>query len=175
MSDALNSILAALGNAGFPDEAAQIIDAAKSLDDKAQDEGVETKTMEIDKVVAETIKGLDWKSLIAPIVEEVAADATKKTVETVVNSALSQINSSIEEISKRVDAAQKTADASIERAESILNAAKTQQAAPVAEGRVEVEMNAQHRGAINSTAAKLEGASRVVSAFGTAVFSRGSN
>jgi hypothetical protein len=173
MSDVLNSILAALGNAGFPDEAAQIIEAAKSLDEKAQDEGVETKTMEIDKVVAETIKGLDWKSLIAPIVEDVAAEAAKKTVESAVNSAISQLTSSIDEISKRVEAAQKTADASIERTESILNAAKTQQAIVSDTGHVEIEMNAQHRGAISNTAAKLDGASRAVSAFGTAVFSRG--
>lgn len=172
MSDALNSILAALGNAGFPEEAARIVDAAKSLDDKAQDEGVETKTMDIDKVVAETIRGLDWKSLIAPVVEEVAAQATKKTVEDAVNAALVQINSSIEEIGKRVDLAQKTADALSERTDSILNAAKTQQA-PAPQGRVEVEMTTQHRGAINNTAAKLEGASRAVSAFGTAIFSRG--
>jgi hypothetical protein len=172
MSDALNSILAALGNAGFPEEAARIVDAAKSLDEKAQDEGVETKTMDIDKVIAETIKGLDWKSLIAPIVEDVAAQSTKKTVEDALNAALAQINGSIEEISKRVDLAQKTADALSERTDSILNAAKTQQV-PAPSGRVDVEMNAQHKSAINNTAAKLEGASRAVSAFGTAIFSRG--
>lgn len=168
-----DAILQALGVAGFPSEAAASVNDAEALDDKAQKLGIQTKTAmsgekpkdegkkpepTVAEQVAEALKSVDFKTIFAEAVNE-AIDAKLKPLAESVTAAQAKAD--------EAEAAAKRASEGLTEVKALAAGDKK------VDGKKEADPTEEQEKQLQDTAKKVSGAAEKVSAFGTAVYTRG--